>query len=202
MPRQTPTLRRNPAGRNENVCVILRAARLLSPACARSGSWTCRPSDQDRRVRILKPTEKLRAHDSRLARGPLHRRSRFCTRQHDYGLVMLRDPGFPGRAPAHRPWRSCPLGREDAPGGPGHDAVLQSRRRPHGCSPRFSRPRWPSPISRTTAVGRCRRRGPVSGVSRTHVRQLLVAAEEAGLVKLHARGGRRVELLPRPVVEL
>jgi DNA-binding IclR family transcriptional regulator len=35
------------------------------------------------------------------------------------------------------------------------------------------------------------------GVSRTHVRQLLVAAEEAGLVKLHARGGRRVELLPR-----
>jgi len=35
------------------------------------------------------------------------------------------------------------------------------------------------------------------GVSRTHVRQLLVAAEEAGLVKLHARGGHLVELLPR-----
>lgn len=35
------------------------------------------------------------------------------------------------------------------------------------------------------------------GVSRTHVRQLLVAAEQAGLVKLHARGGRRVEILPR-----
>jgi hypothetical protein len=35
------------------------------------------------------------------------------------------------------------------------------------------------------------------GVSRTHVRQLLVAAEEAGFVKLHARGGRRVEILPR-----
>jgi hypothetical protein len=34
-------------------------------------------------------------------------------------------------------------------------------------------------------------------VSRARVRQLLVAAEKAGLVKLHARGGRRVELLPR-----
>jgi DNA-binding FadR family transcriptional regulator len=35
------------------------------------------------------------------------------------------------------------------------------------------------------------------GVSRTHVRKLLVAAEERGLVKLHARGGRRLEILPR-----
>jgi hypothetical protein len=35
------------------------------------------------------------------------------------------------------------------------------------------------------------------GVSRTHVRRLLVAAEEAGLVKLHARGGHRVDILPR-----
>jgi biotin operon repressor len=35
------------------------------------------------------------------------------------------------------------------------------------------------------------------GVSRTHVRKLLVAAEHAGLVKLHARGGHRMEILPR-----
>jgi hypothetical protein len=34
-------------------------------------------------------------------------------------------------------------------------------------------------------------------VSRTHVRELLVAAEEAGLVRLHARGRHRVEILPR-----
>jgi hypothetical protein len=39
--------------------------------------------------------------------------------------------------------------------------------------------------------------GDQFGVSRTHVRKLLVAAEEAGLVKLHARGGHRVEILPR-----
>ncbi len=35
------------------------------------------------------------------------------------------------------------------------------------------------------------------GVSRTHVRELLVAAEQASLVKLHGAGGRRVEVLPR-----
>jgi hypothetical protein len=29
------------------------------------------------------------------------------------------------------------------------------------------------------------------------VRNLLVAAEEAGLVKIHGRGGQRVEILPR-----
>jgi hypothetical protein len=34
------------------------------------------------------------------------------------------------------------------------------------------------------------------GVSRTHVRQLLAAAETRGLLKLHARGGHRVEILP------
>src|SRR5262249_41148969 len=35
------------------------------------------------------------------------------------------------------------------------------------------------------------------GISRTHVRQLLSAAERTGLVKLRARGGHRVEILPR-----
>jgi hypothetical protein len=40
------------------------------------------------------------------------------------------------------------------------------------------------------------------GVSRTHVRELLATAEETGLVKLQARGGHRVEILPRPVGEL
>jgi hypothetical protein len=34
------------------------------------------------------------------------------------------------------------------------------------------------------------------GISRTHVRRLLTDAEATGLVKLHTRGGRSVELLP------
>ena len=39
--------------------------------------------------------------------------------------------------------------------------------------------------------------GKPFGVSRTHVRQLLIAAEAAGLVRLHARGGSRVQVLPQ-----
>jgi hypothetical protein len=35
------------------------------------------------------------------------------------------------------------------------------------------------------------------GISRTHVRRMLVEAQDAGLVKLHGRGGHRVEILPR-----
>lgn len=42
-----------------------------------------------------------------------------------------------------------------------------------------------------------RQAGNRFGISRTHVRKLLVEADETGLVKLHARGGRRVEILPR-----
>jgi len=35
------------------------------------------------------------------------------------------------------------------------------------------------------------------GISRTHVRKILVEAQDAGLVRLHSRGGHRVEILPR-----
>jgi DNA-binding GntR family transcriptional regulator len=35
------------------------------------------------------------------------------------------------------------------------------------------------------------------GVSRTHVRKIVAEAEAAGLVRLHGRGGHRVEILPR-----
>ena len=35
------------------------------------------------------------------------------------------------------------------------------------------------------------------GVSRTHVRKILSEAQDAGLVRLHGRGGRQVEILPR-----
>ena len=35
------------------------------------------------------------------------------------------------------------------------------------------------------------------GISRTHVRAVLVEAQDAGLVRLDGRGGHRVEILPR-----
>ncbi|MEP7454206.1 hypothetical protein [Phyllobacterium sp. SB3] len=39
------------------------------------------------------------------------------------------------------------------------------------------------------------------GVSRTHIRRLMKVAEAEGLVRLHERGGRRVEILP-PLTEM
>ena len=72
----------------------------------------------------------------------------------------------------------------------------------------FEKPRGGLHGDRGAAAGRhggggssaCRAYADVGerfGVSRTHVRKLLVAAEGAGLVKPHARRGHRVEILPR-----
>jgi hypothetical protein len=157
------------------------------------GFMELRPSDQDRRVRILEPTEKLRAHDRDWLAAhyaPLT----LLYPQHDYGLVMRRDPEFQAR---HR--RTCvpffPLGAKvllsvpdmmlffDRPGGHMVLAVLQQAAMAASHDPHAALP--------YADIGdRC-------GVSRTHVRRLLAAAADAGLVKLHARGGHRVEILPR-----
>jgi hypothetical protein len=157
------------------------------------GFMELRPSDQDRRVRILKPTEKLRAHDRDWLAAhyaPLT----VLYPQHDYGLVMRRDPEF---QVVHRRTAMAfmPLGAElfvavpdmmlffgRAAGQMVLAALLQAA---------MAEPDQPHAAVAYADVGDC------FGVSRTHVRQLLVAAEEAGLVKLHARGGRRVELRPR-----
>jgi hypothetical protein len=52
-----------------------------------------RPAEQDRRVRILKPTEKLRAHD-RDWLAAHYTTLTVLYPQYDYGLVMRRDPQF------------------------------------------------------------------------------------------------------------
>jgi hypothetical protein len=152
-----------------------------------------RPSDQDRRVRILAPTEKLRAHDRdwlAAQYAPLT----LLYPQHDYGFVMRRDPDF---QTLHR--RACvpfmPLGAKvllsvpdmmlffDRPAGHMVLAVLLQAAMAASDDPHVAVPH--SDV------------GDRFGISRTHVRRLLVAAEEAGLVRLHARGGHRVEILPR-----
>jgi len=57
------------------------------------GRGRSRASEQDRRVRILRPTEKLRAHDRDWL--PTHFAPlTILYPQHDYGLVMRRDPEF------------------------------------------------------------------------------------------------------------
>ncbi len=152
-----------------------------------------RPAERDRRVRILSAGEKLRAHDRDWLFAhytPLA----MLYPHHDYSPIMRRDPEF---QKLHR--SACipfiPLGAKMLALVPetllffNHAtgvmviaallrAALDAPDHPHAAVPyadigdRFS-------------------------VSRTHVRQMLVAAEEAGLVKLHARGGRQVEILPR-----
>ena len=151
------------------------------------------PAASDRRVRILKTTEKLRAHDRDWLAAHYAGLATLYP-GHDYGRVKRRDAEF---QILHRraAMSFLPLGAElffyspdmmlflnRAAGYPILAALLQAAMAmpdaAHGAVPYEDA-------------------GERFGVSRTHVRQLLVAAEEAGLVKLHARGGRRVEILPR-----
>jgi hypothetical protein len=151
------------------------------------------PSDKDRRLRILKPTEKMLEHDRDWLAAHYAPLTLLCP-QNDYGPVMRRDPEFQvlHRRTAMAFW---PLGMKLLASVPdmmlffyragGHmvlAALLQSALadpdRPHTAVPYADI-------------------GDRFGVSRTHVRQLLVAAQDAGLVNLKARGGHRVEILPR-----
>jgi type IV secretory pathway TrbD component len=152
-----------------------------------------RPAEQDRRIRILTPTEKLHAHDRDWLvahYAPLT----VLFPQYDYRLVMRRDPQFktvhrraavPFMGLGAKLLLSAPdmmLFLNHAAGYPVIAALLQaameSKDYPHAAVPYAEV-------------------GDRFGVSRTHVRKVLVAAEERGLVKLHTRGGRRVEILPR-----
>lgn len=164
---------------------------LVACLCA-VGFLEQRPSERDRRVRILAPTEKLRAHDRDwlvAQYSPLT----VLYPQHDYSLVMQGDLDFQA---LHRRTTTLfiPLGGkltlsvpdvtlflERAGGYLVIATVLQSamaQADQHAGVPYADI-------------------GDRFGISRTHVRKLLTAAEERGLVKLHARGGHRVEILPR-----
>jgi DNA-binding transcriptional ArsR family regulator len=151
------------------------------------------PSDKDRRLRFLKPTEKMLAHDRDWLAAHYAPLTLLCP-HNDYGPVMRRDPAFQvlHRRAAMAFW---PLGMKLLASVPdmmlffyragGHmvlAALLQSA---------LADPDLPHTAVPYADIG------DRFGVSRTHVRQLLVAAQDAGLVNLRARGGHRVEILPR-----
>jgi hypothetical protein len=166
--------------------------QLIARLCS-VGFMELQPAEQDRRVRILKPTEKLHAHDRDWLVAhytPLV----ILYPRHDYELVMRRDRQFQA---VHR--RAAALFKDEgtkalmaspdmllffdrAAGIPVIMALLQAAMEagdgPHATVPYADV-------------------GDRFGVSRTHVRKLLTSAEEFGLVKLQARGGHRVEILPR-----
>jgi hypothetical protein len=165
---------------------------LVARLCA-VGFMEQRASDEDRRVRLLLLTENMRAHDRDWLVAhfaPLA----VCYPEHGYEPVMQRDAEF---QTVYR--RVCtpflPLGIKlllalpdtmlffnHAAGSPIIATLLQAA---------MASPDYPHAAVPYAEVG------DRFGVSRTHVRKLLVAAEQAGLVKLHARGGHRVEILPR-----
>ncbi len=163
-------------------------ARLCSIGCLES-----RPAEGDRRVRLLTTGEKLRAHDRDWLVAnytPLA----VLYPHHDYSLVLQRDPEFqvthrrasiPFMALGAKLMAEIPdvMMYFDHAGGPVVISALLQAAMAQGEGSNAAMP-YAEFADRF-------------GVSRTHVRRLLVAAQDRGLVKLHARGGHRVEVLPR-----
>lgn len=150
-------------------------------------------SDQDRRVRILKPTETMLAHDRDWLAAHHAPLTVLCP-DNDYSPVMTLDPAFQLQQ-RRTSLAFAPIGLKLLLSEPdlmlffdrsaGHmvlAALLHAA---------LSEPDNPHPAVPYADIG------DRFGVSRTHVRELLVAAEANGLVRLQARGGHRVEVLPR-----
>lgn len=164
---------------------------LIARLCS-AGFMDLKPADQDRRVRILKPTEKLREHDRKWLAAHLAPLAALYP-EHDYRSITHHDPQF------HTSFRRISIGVlplaaslllslpdtmlffNHAAG-----AVVQAEL----LRLAMAAPGYPDATVPYGSIG------DRFGVSRTHVRQLLVAAEAAHLVKLHSRG-RRVQILPR-----
>lgn len=165
---------------------------LISRLCS-AGYMDRKPAEQDRRVRILKPTEKLKAHDRDWFAAHIAPLAVLYP-EHDYGAVMRSDPQFhamyrqvslsflPFAASQLLSLTDSMLFFNHAAG-----AVLQAE---------LIRTAMIAPGSPDASVPYADM-GCRFGVSRTHVRQLLIAAEAAGLVRLHTRGGPRVQVLQR-----
>jgi hypothetical protein len=150
-------------------------------------------SDEDRRVRLLKPTDKMLAHDRDWLVAHYTPLTVLCP-ANDYGPIMRRDPAF---QIIHRRTALAfvPLGLKLLVSEP--DMMLFFHRvAGHMVLAALLQAASADPHRLHAAVPYAEV-GDRFGISRTHVRQLLRAAEQTGLVKLQARGGHRVEILPR-----
>jgi hypothetical protein len=155
------------------------------------GFLASHPSEQDRRVRILKPTEKMLAHDRAWLAAhyaPLTVVSRFG----DYAPVMRGDAAyqrdnrrvavdflpFSGKLLAVAP--ELLLFFKHAGGHMVSAALLHAA---------MANPDAHAAVPYAEI-------GDRFGISRTHVRTILSEAQDAGLVRLDGRGGHRVQILP------
>jgi DNA-binding MarR family transcriptional regulator len=165
---------------------------LIGRLCA-VGYLELRRSDDDRRVRLLSTTEKMRAHDRDWLVAHYAPLTVLCPEQ-DYGRIMGRDPQF--QVLQRRLCMSFKeLGLKLLMAAP--DMILfLNRAGGYMVIAALLRAAMEDPDHPHAAVP-YEDAGDRFGVSRTQVRKLMDAAEENGLVRLHGRGGHRVELLPR-----
>lgn len=148
-------------------------------------------AEQDRRVRILKPTEKMLAHDRAWLAAhyaPLTIVSRFA----DYDPVMHEDPAYQTGnrkiAVAFLPFSGKLLAV--AP------ELLLFFKHAGGHMVSASLLHAAMATADSHASLSYADIGERFGISRTHVRGIIVEAQDAGLVRLGGRGGDRVEVLP------
>ena len=149
--------------------------------------------DGDRRLRILKPTEKMLAHDRDWLRIYHESLALLCP-QNDYGPALRRDRAFQvahGRVAL----RLLPLSAKAFATLP-EMMLFFNRAAGHMVITALVHAALADPGRRHAPVD-FGELGERFGVSRTHVRGLLVAAQRAALVRLRARGGHSVEILPR-----
>lgn len=164
---------------------------LVKRLCA-VGYMSAIPAETDRRVRRLKPTEKMLAHD-RAWLAAHYAPLTVVSRYDDYQPVMRQDSTYhiehrraaidfvpySGKLLALAP--ELLLFFNHAAGHMVSNSLLQAAMAsPDG--------------SAAIPYGDI---GERVGISRTHVRQILLEAQSAGLVRLDGRGGHRVEILPK-----
>lgn len=165
---------------------------LIARLCA-VGYLEQRVAEQDRRMRLLQPTDKLRAHD-RAWLAAHYAPLTVLYPQYDYAPIMQCTPQF------HRAYRRISF-QFMAVGAEQLSAVPETMM--------FFRHAAGYPIVATLLRAAMERAddphaavpyvnlGDQFGVSRTHVRKLFAESEQAGLLELHGRGGHKVTILPR-----
>lgn len=164
---------------------------LVARLCS-AGFMTSMPAEADRRMRLLRPTEAMMAHDRRWLAAhyaPLT----LVTPYDDYAPVMNQDPAY---QLAHRREAIGFLHLSGKLLAVAPDLLLFFN---HAAGHMVSA----TLLQAAVASGDQRAAVPFGdigerfGISRTHVRAVLTEAEHAGLVRLHGPGGRQVEILPR-----
>jgi hypothetical protein len=150
-------------------------------------------SEEDRRVRILKPSATMLAHHRDWLAAHYAPLAVLCP-HNDYGPILRGDPAFQA-VYCRASLAFYPLGRKVLLSEP--DMMLFfDRAAGRMVLAALLQAASADPDYLNSAVPYAEV-GDRFGVSRTHVRQLLMAAERQGLVKLQARGGHRVEIQPR-----